>query len=229
MANQEAEKALAARRAVEDVKSGMLIGLGTGTTSVYAIRALADRVADGLSVRAVASSVASHHLAESLGIDVVAGAGVPRLDIAIDGADEVDPDLRAIKGGGGALLREKVVAAAADRMIVIVDSSKTVDKLGRFPLPMEVLPFAAAYVSRALEEFGVAASARLAADGAPFLTDQNNYVFDAAFHAIDDPRDLAAALDQIPGILEHGLFLTEVDEVMIGRGDHVEIRQRSLP
>lgn len=220
------EKEAAARRAVEEVKGGMLVGLGTGSTANYAIRALAEMSANGLKFRAVASSIASANLASSLGLEVMSELRTPRLDLVIDGADEVDPAFRAIKGGGGALFREKILAAAADRVIIVVDSSKTVDVLGRFKLPMEVLPFAVAFVLGALREMGIEATQRLV-DGAPFLTDQNNFILDAAIQTIREPEALALALEQIPGILEHGLFLTEVDEVMIGRGDQVEIRRRA--
>lgn len=225
MTDLEAEKALAARRAIDEVETGMLVGLGTGSTMAYAIRELGARVAKGLRIKAVATSSTSEALARSLGIELLPGPDVASVDLAIDGADEIDPALNAIKGGGGALLREKVVAASADRMIVIVDSSKPVERLGRFKLPLEVLPFASAWVTRSLKELGVDVGPRMR-DGAPYLTDQGNYIFDAPFNTIDDPASLAAALDRIPGIVEHGLFLTEIDLAMIGRGDQVEIRRR---
>jgi ribose 5-phosphate isomerase A len=225
MPDLEAEKAVAALRALDEVENGMLVGLGTGSTMAYAIGELGARVAEGLMIKAVATSAVSEALARSLGIELLSGSEVPRVDLAIDGADEIDPGLNAIKGGGGALLREKVVAASADRMIVIVDSSKPVERLGRFKLPLEVLPFASAWVKRALKNLGVDVDPRIL-DGAPYLTDQGNHVFDAPFNRIDDPTGLAAALDKIPGIIEHGLFLTEIDVVMIGRGNHVEIRRR---
>lgn len=226
MADLEAEKALAARRAIDEVESGMMVGLGTGSTMAYAIRELGARVGQGLRVKAVATSSTSEALARSLGIELLPGPEVSRVDVAIDGADEIDPALNAIKGGGGALLREKIVAAAADRMIVIVDSSKPVDRLGRFKLPLEVLPFASAWVTRALNGLCVDAGPRIRG-GVPLLTDQGNYIFDAPFDTIADPMALAAALDQIPGILEHGLFVTEIDIVMIGRGNQVDIRYRT--
>ncbi|MEQ8850108.1 ribose-5-phosphate isomerase RpiA [Botrimarina sp.] len=226
MTSLEAEKALAAQRAVAaEVADGMLVGLGTGSTATHAIRAIAQRVAGGLRIEAVGSSLASEALARSLGIDVLAGQTTPRLDLAIDGADEVDPRLVAIKGGGGALLREKVVAAAADRMLVVVDSTKTVDRLGAFPLPIEVLPFALAWVERALEEMGVDATLRVT-DGEPATTDQGNYLLDAPLGPIDDPEAIAHRLKQIPGVIEHGLFLTEVDAVYVARGENVEVLSR---
>ena len=226
MADLEAEKALAARRAIDEVESGMLVGLGTGSTMAYAIHELGARVGKGLRVKAVVTSSTSEALARSLGIELLPGPEVARVDLAIDGADEIDPTLNAIKGGGGALLREKIVAATADRMIVIVDSSKPVDRLGQFKLPLEVLPFASAWVTRSLNGLCVDAGPRIRG-GVPFLTDQGNYIFDAPFDTIADPMALAAELDQIPGILEHGLFVTEIDIVMIGRGNQVDIRYRT--
>ena len=153
---------------------------------------------------------------------------IARLDLTIDGADEIDPALRAIKGGGGALLREKVVAAASDRVSIVVDASKLVARLGAFPLPIEVLPFAGAWVMRALTELGGTATRRPGADGSPFRTDQGNFIFDAAFGPIEDAIGLAAHLSQVPGIVEHGLFLDEIDTVFIGRSGGVDVRRRSV-
>jgi ribose 5-phosphate isomerase A len=225
-ADLDREKALAAARAVEEVRDGMLVGLGTGSTSVHAIRAVGRLVAGGLRVTATATSLATEHLARSLGIPLVPFESLSAVDLTIDGADEVDGRLRAIKGGGGALLREKIVAAASARMVVAVDSSKPVETLGRFKLPLEVLPFAAAWVGSSVAALGATVTRRLRADGMAFLTDQGNCVLDAAFGAIDDPERLAARLDAIPGLLGHGLFLTEIDAVYIGRGDRVDTLTR---
>ncbi len=226
-ADLEAEKALAARRAVDEIRDGMRVGLGTGSTAAYAIREIAKRVMAGLKITAAATSHATQELASGLGIPVIPFEQLAQLDLTIDGADEVDPGLNAIKGGGGALLREKIVAAASDRMIVIVDSSKFVAQLGRFKLPVEVLPFACAFVERKiLESFNIHAQKRMRPDVTPFLTDQQNYILDLHFGVIDNPAGLAAQLEAIPGIIEHGLFLTEVDEVFVGRQNHVEILTR---
>jgi|688.fasta_scaffold156840_2 ribose 5-phosphate isomerase A len=225
MADLEAEKALAACRAIDEVQNGMLVGLGSGSTMAYAIRELGKRVAKGLRVQTVATSSSTETLAVSVGIEVIPGSTVSKVDLAIDGADEIDPLLNATKGGGGALLREKIVATAAERMIIIVDSSKPVQRLGRFKLPLEVLPFSSAWVSRALKDFDVEAEPRMRA-GTHFLTDQGNYIFDAQIGPIFDLDGLACYLDRIPGILEHGLFLKEIDVVMIGRGNKVEIHCR---
>lgn len=228
MADLEAEKAAAAEAAVNEVRDGMLIGLGSGSTAAYAVKAVGRRALQGLHVDCVATSVATETLAKSVGLTIKPFDDVSRVDLTIDGANEVDPSLRAIKGGGGALLREKVVAAASDRVIIIVDSSKPVAQLGRFKLPVEVLPFAGAWVMRVLTEIGGNPTRRVRADGTPFRTDQGNFIVDAAFQVIPDPVQLAARLARVPGIVEHGLFLDETDSVFIGRSEGVEIIHRSL-
>jgi ribose 5-phosphate isomerase A len=229
MTDRDSEKALAATRAAAEVRDGMVVGLGTGSTAAHAIRVIGQRVRAGLRIEATATSRASESLAVAAGIALVPFETIARVDLTIDGADEIDPALRAIKGGGGALLREKIVAAASDRMIVAVDSSKAVARLGRFDLPVEVLPFAAAFVSRAIADRGVRATKRLRADGSAFLTDQGAYVLDAAFGLIDDAPRLAAWLDALPGVLGHGLFLTEIDAVFLARGERVDILTRDAP
>lgn len=221
MADLEAEKALAAARAVDEVKPGMMVGLGTGSTAAYAIRELGLRVSRGLTISVVATSRASEALARQVGLNPIDFAGVSRVDLTIDGADEVTRQLLAIKGGGGALLREKIVAAASDRVIVVVDSSKLVEVLGRFRLPVEILPFAKGWAARALRDTGVTAVLR-ERDGAPVITDQGNLLFDLPYGAITDPHSLATALSAIPGVIEHGLFLTEIDTVYVGRGSEVQ-------
>jgi ribose 5-phosphate isomerase A len=222
----QAERAAAAEAAVNEVRSGMLVGLGTGRTAAFAVRALAQRVKEGLRVECVATSTATERLGVSLGLRVIPFEAVSRVDLTIDGADEIDPRFCAIKGGGGALLREKVVAAASDRVLIVVDAHKVVERLGSFPLPVEVLPFAEAWVMRALTELGAAPTRRTTEDGTPFRTDQQNLVVDAAFGSIDDAADLAARLASIPGIVEHGLFMDEIDEVFVGRAGGVERRTK---
>lgn len=220
------EKALAAAAAVSEVKSGMLVGLGTGSTAAHAVREIGKRMAVGLTIRATATSLATEALARSLNIPLVPLNDLSSLDLCIDGADEIDPQLNAIKGGGGALLREKIVASAAKRMIVIADSSKFVQRLGKFKLPLEVLPFAAAWVERAVADLGARVSQRRKPDSSPALTDQGNLLFDADFGEISDPQPLARALDSIPGLVEHGLFLSEVDAAYIARGMNVDFVAR---
>jgi ribose 5-phosphate isomerase A len=215
-----ARKRVAAAAAVAEIEDGMLVGLGTGSTANFAIAALGERVAEGLKVTTVATSLATARVAEAAGLPVLPFDTFARLDIAIDGADELDPQLRAIKGKGGAMLREKIVAAAAERMIVIVDAGKQVTQLGRGPLPVEVLPFAAGFVSDRIERLGATVRRKMAGD-ACYRTDQDNIILDCEFGAIDDPLALASALSAIPGMLGHGLFLDEIDAVYVGGSDGV--------
>lgn len=208
-------KAKVAERAVQEVESGMVVGLGTGTTMRFVIEALGRRVAAGLRIEATATSRASEALAARCGIPLRPFADLERVDLGLDGADELDGRLWAIKGGGGALLREKIVATAAERMIVLVDASKRVETLGRFPLALEVLPFAEAFVLRRLAQMGLDAQLRRNPDGSVYTTDQANYILDAETGPMLDPPALAAQLAAIPGLLEHGLFLSEIDEAFV--------------
>ncbi|UVO51558.1 ribose-5-phosphate isomerase RpiA [Sphingomonas sp. SUN019] len=203
------DKRLAAEAAVAEVSDGMLVGLGTGSTAAYAIAALGRRVSEGLGITAVATSIATEAAARAAGIDVVDFARVAAIDLAIDGADEIDARLFAIKGAGGAMLREKAVASAARRMVVIADGSKHVAAIGRAAVPVEVLPFALSFVVAALERLGAIVIVR---DG---LTDNSNLIADCRFPTLDDPRTLAAQIDAIPGALGHGLFLDEIDAAYI--------------
>ena len=215
-----ARKRAAACAAVAEVADGMLVGLGTGTTARFAIAALGKRVAAGLKVTSVATSLATGRAAEAAGLRVLPFDTIARLDLAIDGADELDLQLRAIKGKGGAMLREKIVAAAADRMIVIVDAGKQVTQLGRGLLPVEALPFAAGFVSHRIEHLGAVVTLRMKGD-ATYRTDQDNVVLDCRFGAIDDPQALASALSAIPGMLGHGLFVDEIDVAYVGGSEGV--------
>jgi ribose 5-phosphate isomerase A len=206
---QDEAKRLVAKRATEFVKDGMVVGLGTGTTATLFIRELAVR---GLKIHCVASSDASHALAESLGMSVATLTELPELDVYIDGADEIArvPGLGfgLIKGGGGALLREKIVASAAKSFIVVADSTKLVDVLGKFPLPVEVIKMALPVVQPRLAALGLNPKLRQAKSGAgPYITDEGNYILDCACGRIDDPRKTAAAIRAIVGVVEHGLFL----------------------
>jgi len=215
----EARKRRAAEAAATEVRDGMLVGLGTGSTAAWAIRAIG---AAGARIDAVATSEASAALARSVGIAVRDFADVTRIDLTIDGADEIDDGFRAIKGAGGAMLREKVVAAASDRMVVVADASKRVAAIGAAKLPVEVLPFARGYVERVLTDLG----------GAPVMrdkyrTDQGNLVIDCHFATLEDPRLTAALLAAIPGILGHGLFLDEVDAAYIATNGVVTRLERA--
>jgi len=223
--DRDSDKALAACAAAAEVQSGMLVGLGTGSTAAFLIAELGRRVRDDdLRIDAVATSRASERLAAEAGIAVRAFDDVAAVDLAIDGADEIDGQLRAIKGAGGAMLREKVVAASAARMVVIADGAKRVARLGTALLPVEVLPFARAFVAARLAALGAAPALRLAGD-APYRTDQGNLVLDCRLTHRHDPATLASHLAAIPGLLGHGLFLDEVDAAYVadgGRVDHIE-------
>ncbi len=208
--SQDDDKKIAALAAADEVKAGMLVGLGTGSTAAFLIDELGRRFAAGLSFRAVVTSLASEKQARALGIPVLPFAEVAHIDLAIDGADEIDPLLRAIKGAGGAMLREKCVAASAARMVVIADGSKKVAQLGAAPVPCETLPFARSFVEGALTELGARVVLR-ERHGAPYRTDQDNLIFDCHFGAIADPAALTVALSSIPGMIGHGLFIDEVD------------------
>jgi ribose 5-phosphate isomerase A len=207
MTQDEAKRAVA-KRACAFVEDGMRVGLGTGTTATMFIRELAERVQQGLRIRCVASSDASHDLGRQLGMDVTTLDQLPELDVYIDGADEVGPKLALIKGGGGALLREMIVASAAKRFIVVVDSTKVVEHLGRFPLPVEVVKMALPLVEPKLAALGLNPAQREAKSGeGPYLTDEGNYILDCACGQIADPERTAAQIRGIVGVVEHGLFL----------------------
>jgi ribose 5-phosphate isomerase A len=204
---QDEAKALVGKKAAEMVEDGMAVGLGTGSTATLFIKALGERVRQGLKIRCVASSDASEALGRSLGMDVVSLPELPELDVYIDGADEVGPGLALIKGGGGALLREKIVASSARKFIVVVDSTKVVDVLGKFPLPVEVIKMALPLVEKRLTSLGLHPAQRHRANGSAYLTDENNYILDCACGKIVDPAKTAEEIRNIVGVVEHGLFL----------------------
>lgn len=218
---QDEAKQLVAKRAVEFVEDGMAVGLGTGTTATMFIRELAVRVQQGLEIRCVASSDASHDLGLSLGMNVTTLDQLPELDLYVDGADEVGPGLALIKGGGGALLREKIVASAAKEFLVVVDSTKLVERLGRFPLPVEVVKMALPVVEPRLAALGLNPKQRKAKSGDPYLTDENNYILDCACGVIDDPEVMAAEIRGIVGVVEHGLFLGMATLALVAGEDGV--------
>jgi len=222
---QEQEKAQAAAAAVRWVRDGMVLGLGTGTTSAHFITQLGERVRQGLKVRGLATSLASEALARQVGIPLLEPRRGLTFDLAVDGADELDPRLRLIKGGGGALLREKVLETAARYLLVIADSSKLVPRLGRFPLPLEVVPFALPWVLDAVEKLGGAPAVRMAKDdpGSPVYSDQKNLLVDCHFGQIADAEQLAARLKTIPGIVEHGLFLGLARAAVIIQGGQAQV------
>lgn len=225
-AANDAAKDAAARAAVAMVEDGMRLGLGTGSTAAVMVRHLAARARDeGLRLRCVATSEATAALAATLGLGTEPLDAVGALDLVIDGADEIDPDLALIKGGGGALLREKIVAAAAERMVVIADPGKVVEQLGAFHLPVEVVDFGwestRSHVCRLLERHGLTRRPVLLRrrEGQPFRTDQGNLILDLALEAIHDPCALARGLNMIPGVVETGLFIEMADLALIGQPD----------
>jgi len=212
-------KELAARRAVEYVRPGMVVGLGTGSTAGFAIRALGERAADGLSITCVSTSNSSHRLGCDVGLTVEPVDDHPAIDLTIDGADEVDGNLDLIKGLGGALLREKIVAAATAEQIIIVDPSKLVQRLGtRGPLPVEVVPFGWPLTRRRLEKLGAEASLRLLPDSEePFVTDNGNYILHCTFAGgLEDAPASERRIDEVPGVVESGLFIGLTQRVVVG-------------
>lgn len=222
-------KRRAAERAMAHVRPGMKLGLGTGSTARHFVDLLGAAVRDGLEVAGVPTSEATRAQAEALGVPLTDLDACPELDLAVDGADEFDSGLRLIKGGGAALLREKIVAAAARRFVVIADSSKRVETLGRFPLPVEVAPFGLGATRRAIETAiaglgGVGTlTLRRRPDGAPVVTDGGHWILDAALGRIEAPERLAAALDAVPGVMGHGLFIGLADVVICAGADEIEI------
>jgi ribose 5-phosphate isomerase A len=225
-------KFVAAKRATQYVQSGMKVGLGTGSTAAWLVKCLGEMVRDeGLRIKGVPTSTRTAELARQVGIEVITLDEAKWLDVTIDGADEFDADLNLIKGGGGAHLQEKIVATASDQMVVIADISKQVETLGAFPLPLEVIPFGWQTIKTLVEEaligmdvLGRTTSLRMKGD-APFITDEGNHILDLHLNRIGNPRQLSLVLNQIPGVVENGLFIDICDAVVIGYGDgRVEVR-----
>jgi ribose 5-phosphate isomerase A len=230
--NVEAQKRSAAARAVEFVRPGMRLGLGTGTTARHFVDLIGERVRAGLDIVAVPTSTATEAQARHCGIPLTTLDATPELDLTVDGADEIAPDLSLIKGGGGALLREKIVAAASRRMIVIADQSKWVAVLGRFPLPIEVAPFGLTATRLAVEKAvasgraGATLTLRQGRDGHAFVTDGGHWLIDAALGRIGEPTALAQALAAIPGVMEHGLFIDLAQMAILAGPDGVRLVER---
>ena len=215
MESVDKAKELAAQRSLEFVEDGMVVGMGSGTTATHFIKLLGERVKQGLKIRGISSSKASEELAASLSIPIIDFHVRAEIDVAIDGADEVTHQLELIKGGGGALLREKIVASASTRFIIVADASKLVSKLGKFPLPVEVIPMASPLVARKLDQLGLSSIVRQAHTGGDYITDEGNLILDCKCGEIDDPAKLAASIRQIVGVVEHGLFLNMAERVLI--------------
>ena len=225
--NQDLKRAAAAR-ALEFARPGMTLGLGTGSTARHFVELLAEKVRNGFRVVCVATSQATQQQAQSLGVPLTTLEETPELDLTVDGADEIDPQLRLIKGGGGALLREKIVAAASRRMIVIADASKVVERLGAFALPVEIVPFGYAatrgHIRRAAARLGMSGALAIrGGDRAPFVTDGGHFILDCAFGSIPQPEALADALASIPGVVDHGLFIGLARTAVIAGRDGVAV------
>jgi ribose 5-phosphate isomerase A len=225
MANDQ-EKEAAARASLRFVKDGQVVGLGTGSTAAFFIKLLAEWVKAGLRIRGIPTSVKSQELALSLGIPLTTLDECQEIAVTVDGADEVDPQLRLIKGGGGAMLREKIVASATEQLVIVADASKQVPVLGKFPLPVEVIQFAQALVAKRIAALGAQVSVRTGADGKPFVTDEHNHILDCRFGQIPDANGLARELSDMPGVVEHGLFVGMASVVLFARGSEiVELRR----
>jgi len=226
-ADKDRRKQAAARRALELVKAGMKLGLGSGTTAREFVDLVGEEVKRGLKIVCVGTSKATEEQARSLGIPLATLDEIPELDLTVDGADEIDPELRLIKGGGGALLREKIVAAASKRMAVIADSSKLVQRLGAFPLPVEVVPFGLAatrrHIEQAIADLGLAGPLRLRGEPKPFVTDGGHYILDCSLGAIEEPERLGEALSTIPGVVEHGLFVGFARTAIVAGAEGVQV------
>lgn len=216
----ENEKQLAAHEAVKLLEDNMIVGLGTGSTVLYAIEKIAGLMQQGFLIKGVPTSEKTKALAQHLGIPLLDFKDVQGIDVTIDGADEFTSQLHLIKGGGGALFREKLVASISKKVIIVTDSSKHVHKLGRFKVPIEIVPQATNYVLQSLQQLGGKGKIRMRAT-TPFVTDQGNHIIDADFGLIDHPAQLAEQLDAITGILEHGLFLNLATHIFMAKGSEV--------
>ncbi|MEM7073976.1 MAG: ribose-5-phosphate isomerase RpiA [Pseudomonadota bacterium] len=225
-------KFVAAKKSVDYVEDGMRVGLGTGSTAAWMVRCLGELVRDqGLRIRAIPTSSRTAALAKDVGIDVITLDEARWIDVTIDGADEFNRSLNLIKGGGGALLQEKIVATASDQMVVIADVGKEVENLGAFPLPVEIVPFGWQTTKALIEELLISMDVlgrdtQLRMSGAkPFLTDEGNYILDLHLGRVGDPHQMSLVLNQMPGVVENGLFIDICDVVVLGYGDgRVEIR-----
>ncbi|MBM7702391.1 ribose 5-phosphate isomerase A [Bacillus iocasae] len=217
------EKQLVGEKAADYVKDGMVVGLGTGSTVYYTLQALGKRIQEGLAIKGIPTSRQTEELARQLRIPLVSFADISHIDLAIDGADEIDRNRALIKGGGGALLREKIIANASNELIVIADSKKMVHTLGVFPLPIEVVRFGWEMTAKHIRDLGCVPRLRLKEDHTPFITDNSNYIIDAHFHAIEDPHILEQMLNSIPGVVENGLFVGMTDKMITVKRGKIQV------
>lgn len=212
-------KKLAGEKAVEFVKDGMVVGLGTGSTVYWTILKLAERMKEGLNIYGVPTSKATEQLAIKLGIPLIDLSEIIKIDLAIDGADEVNHSLTLIKGGGGALLREKMIASISERFLIVADESKFVQTLGTFPLPIEVIPFGWELTKKQIEKIGSMKPILRLKNNTPFITDNGNYILDCFTESIEKPDDLTVHLNMIPGVVENGLFVNMCDAAIIAKNN----------
>lgn len=222
-----AQKQAAAEASLSFVQDEQIVGLGSGSTAAYAVRFLAERVRAGLKIRGIPTSNETRELAMELGIPLVTLDEFQSIDVTIDGADEIDPQFQLIKGGGAAFLREKIIASASRQLVIIADATKLVPVLGKAPVPVEVVPFAQALVATEIAALGADVSIRQNSLGKPLITDEGHHILDCCFGTISDPPTLAQALREIPGVVEHGLFIHMADVVLIGEDSGV--RQMRAP
>ena len=229
-AGQEKLKEAVGRAGADMVRDGDVVGLGTGSTTRYAIERLGERVREGVRIRGIPTSIESERLARKCRIPLIALNEAGAIDITIDGADEVDPRLDLIKGLGGALLREKIVASATRNEVIVVDGSKMVARLGtKAPVPVEVVPYGHALTARRLAQLGCEPALRMAKDsGSPYITDNANFIYDCRFPGIADSKALEARIDAIPGVVESGLFIGMANVVITASGDGLEVKRRAV-
>ena len=218
----DSEKQAAAQASMRFVQDGNIVGLGSGSTAAYVVRFLAERVRAGLKIRCIPTSNDTHELAASLGIPLTTLDEFQSIDVTIDGADEIDPQLDLIKGGGAAFLREKIVASASRQLVIVADSSKLVPVLGKVPLPVEVIPFAQALVAKEIAALGDTVSIRRDSSGKPWTTDEGHHILDCHFGRIPDAPALARALEDIPGVVAHGLFIHMANVALVGKDSGVQ-------
>jgi ribose 5-phosphate isomerase A len=220
------QKQAAARASLKFVQDGNIVGLGSGSTAAHMVRFLADSIRAGLKIRGIPTSNETRDLATKLGIPLVTLNEFQEIDVTIDGADEVDPQLQLIKGGGAAFLREKIVASASRQLVIIADASKLVPVLGKAPVPVEVIPFAEALVSKEIAALRAEVEIRRDASGQAWVTDEGHHILDCHFGQIPDPGTLGRHLEEIPGVVEHGLFVNMADVVLLGEDDGVRELRR---